>query len=174
MSWVMESRITASCPGDASARRAIDWLCLDTSCHLCLDPGRKHFHLKAQRIKGPFPQRLRDDWSGHRPPGPRAWAPSSSDAHMTGRPSTQSHANGTPGPLMEQTPAYINTSAATLSFSVICSRTQIEPRRSSVIIRGLALQGPIWCVCAFTTELSILSDREHSRYIRQRTLRPFE
>lgn len=37
ISWVMESRITVSCPGDALARLAIDWLCLDTSCHLCLE-----------------------------------------------------------------------------------------------------------------------------------------
>lgn len=42
-----------------------------------------------------------------------------------------------PAPLMEQTAAYINTSAATLSFLVICSRTQIEPRHWCVTIRGL-------------------------------------
>lgn len=40
-------------------------------------------------------------------------------------------------PLMEQTAACINTSAATLSFSAIWSRTQIEPLRWCVIIRGV-------------------------------------
>lgn len=42
-----------------------------------------------------------------------------------------------PAPLMEQTAAYINTWAATLSFLVIWSQTQIEPLRWCVSIRGL-------------------------------------
>ena len=33
MSGVMESRITVSCPGDALARLAIDWLCPSALIH---------------------------------------------------------------------------------------------------------------------------------------------
>lgn len=61
-----------------------------------------------------------------------------------------------PAPLMEQTAAYINTSAATLSFLVIWSWTQIEPLRWCVIIRGLeacrVLRGVSVCLlwgCSF-------------------------
>lgn len=76
-----------------------------------------------------------------------------------------------PAPLMEQTAAYINTSAATLSFLVIWSRTQIEPLRWCVIIRGLeACRG----VCVVITGLFFLSHREEAAIHLVRDTQSFE
>lgn len=77
-----------------------------------------------------------------------------------------------PAPLIGQTAAYINTSAATLSFLVIWSRTQIEPLRWCVIIRGLGACRVLSAVSAcLLWGCSVFRAGKEPRYMCRRTLK---